>query len=264
MNTENASYFCEAFFYFMKKTIEDLIENDYQLDLNLILLKTSTIYKKVFLPSLVFYIGAFAILFIAYFGVILSQFDNLQTASESIIALNPMTFSIEELAIYFSINALLSVLLILCNSAILHLSWQADQTANYSLGSAVKAIFSKEGIQIAIFCFVLQFTISSISYILQINGFNSVGLIVSLITHTLTLLVVPLILIGKLNMLQAIKYSVQLVNTKPLRYLWYFIFIAILSISGILFLGIGILFTLPLLYIFIYALFSFILNQKTN
>jgi hypothetical protein len=247
----------------MKKFIQHIKENGYQTDLNLILLKGFTLYKGIFLPSFALLILAVVIIFGLYTSLIYSYFPNIEIAAQELMNFDLNALSQMELMQYFGFNALLNVIIALVNVGIYSFASQYHHEGKIKIGATLKNMFGATGLQIALFTFVLQFGISNASLYLQQMDLTSVSFIITLVIHTLTLLVTPIMISEKVHLFQAIKYSTDIVNIKPFRMLWYLIFAGILSISGMMFFGIGLLFSYPMFYIFLFALYHQIRHQIT-
>lgn len=245
----------------MKKFIEYIKENGYHTDMSFVLIKTFNLYKNIFLHCFALMMIATIGIFSIYSVLIYSYFPSLEKASEELLHFNPLQLSIEEMTVYFGFNALSNVVLSIINMGIFLFASQYDQFQKISWTKYLKLIFSSIGLQIVLFTFMMQYNISWLSVLLQQNGLEMVSLIVTLVLHTLTLFVLPIAILDKTNILSAVKYSTDIVNIKPLRMLWYMVFAALMSITGVIFFGIGALFTFPLFYIFLYALYHQIRTQ---
>lgn len=132
------------------------------------------------------------------------------------------------------------------------------------LGSAFKTIFSKNGLKALNIIIIIQVLSTGLSYFLEISGFALVGLGISLLIQFLSYFAIPSIYINNFGITKSLNFSIQTVNQKP-GFLFAFIaFTYLLSFVGVLFFGIGIIFTLPLNYIVAYSLYTHIAEQIKN
>lgn len=129
------------------------------------------------------------------------------------------------------------------------------------IGNAFKSIFSKQGLKVLNVIVLVQILSTGISYFLDLAGFGLVGFGMSLLVQFLTYFTIPSIYISNSGVRKSIQKSISLVNQKP-GFLIFFISVTyFLSLIGILFLGIGIILTLPLNYIVAYSLYIHISEQ---
>jgi uncharacterized membrane protein len=133
-----------------------------------------------------------------------------------------------------------------------------------SLGDAFRLVFSVKGLKALNIIIAVQIVTTTLSFLMQYFGFSLVGLGLSLLIQFLTYFAIPAIYIANLSLTNAIKQSVQIVNTKPGFFMFFIAATYFLSLSGILFFGIGIILTLPLNYIVAYHLYKHITKQLTN
>lgn len=245
----------------MEKFIQNIKENGYRTDLNVLLLKAFTLYKGIFLPSFVVLMLTSLAVFGMYTAIIFSYFPNAEVAAQELMKFDINSLNQTEMYQYFAFNALLNVLIAITNVGIYTFAKHFHKHQKINTLDSLKTIFGIKGIQIVIYVFILQFGISVLSWYMQQIGFASVSLLITLIIHTLTLLVVPIVISENTTIFKAIKYSTDIVNIKPFKMLWYLIFGGIISISGLMFFGIGILFSFPMFYIFLFVLYDQIKNQ---
>lgn len=133
-----------------------------------------------------------------------------------------------------------------------------------TLTDALKTIFSIRGLKALNVIIIIQLVTTGISFIMQLYNFALVGLGLSLLIQLLTYFALPAIYIQNLSVIKSIKQSVQIVNTKPGFFMFFIAATYFVSLSGILFFGIGLILTLPLNYIVAYHLYTHISKQITN
>lgn len=129
------------------------------------------------------------------------------------------------------------------------------------IGNAFKSIFSKQGLKVLNVIVLVQMVSTGFSYLLDLAGFSLVGFGISLLLQFLTYFAIPAIYIANLGVRKSIQKSIALVNQKPGILIVFISVTYFLSLIGILFLGIGIIFTLPLNYIVAYSLYIHISKQ---
>ncbi len=101
---------------------------------------------------------------------------------------------------------------------------------------------------------------TGLAMLLESAGLSFVGTVTTLLISFLTFLSIPLIVFGKLNATEAIKYSIVLVSKQPLILLALTIVAGIGSAIGIFGLCIGIFFTLPFMYSMNYTIYKTIIG----
>ena len=137
-------------------------------------------------------------------------------------------------------------------------------TLPYSdIGNAFKSIFSKNGLKVLNVIILVQMVSTGVSYLLDLAGFSLVGFGISLLLQFLTYFAIPSIYLSNLGVRKSIQQSISLVNQKPGMLIVFISVTYFLSLIGILFLGIGIILTLPLNYIVAYNLYTQI-NEQIN
>jgi len=98
------------------------------------------------------------------------------------------------------------------------------------------------------------------------NLFISLGallyIIPGLIAATFLLFVMPLVVFGKLELMNALKYSVLLVYKEALEISKFVLLIALFNIAGALLFGIGLLFTIPFSFAAIYFAYIDIVGNE--
>lgn len=101
-----------------------------------------------------------------------------------------------------------------------------------------------------------------ITLIMPIVGVVALCSIVALLVQLLFIFVYPLIHIYDLSAIDAVKASAKTVLKNYLTFLLLIIVIALVNFAGMLCLGIGLLFTIPLSYCVIYAAYEIVFENK--
>lgn len=162
------------------------------------------------------------------------------------------------------LNTLISIFLQYMLSGIYGMLKTSEQAPFVGLGSAYKAIFSIQGLKVFNAIIVVQLVISTISYFLNLTGFGLVGFAIGILIQFLTYFLIPALYIDNRGILEGLKFSTAIVNQKPGLLFLFMSLTYLLSLSGIIFFGFGIIFTLPLNYIVAYQLYLNIKEQSTR
>ncbi len=223
-----------------------------------------TIAKKASVVTGLYILLTFIILFVLYFFGMLFLFDfpkdltkfTNPTFVEELLAANPIQLII--------LNGCISIMGHFLLSGIYGMLNNNTNVPYISLGSAYKAIFSIKGLKVLNIIIVVQAITTTVSYFLDTLGFGLVGLGISILIQFLTYFTYAAIYVHNLSLGKSVSLSIALINYKP-GFLFLFIAIAyFLSLSGIIFFGIGIILTLPLNYIVAYCLYQHITEQLTD
>ncbi|HLV50422.1 MAG TPA: hypothetical protein VKY44_00535, partial [Flavobacterium sp.] len=123
-------------------------------------------------------------------------------------------------------------------------------------GAAFKVLFSPRGMNVLLFIALLQIFVTAINYAFSISGLAMVGFTIGALLQYLTYFVLPAIYLENKNILKAVLESISIVNSRPLFFIPIVVFTYLISLSGILLFGIGIVFTLPINFIMVYSLYT--------
>lgn len=240
------------------KQINQATQQGYYLDFGTVIEKSFENYKKIALNGgLAFLIIAIAtvVLFGSIAAIAFGTADMMGTLTE----FNPMDFSVVGILIYFLITIFFAGLTAPIGAGVFKMAHLAENNKPFSVGvifDYYKSTHFKDlfiaGSLLAIinFAFITGF---------EILEFAIVGNILSYIIAFFTMLTVPLIIFGNQNATDAISNSIKLVSKQPLILLGLAIVSIIIVILGFFGLCIGILFTAPFWYSFIYTTYNTIL-----
>lgn len=224
-----------------------------------------SIIRKTSVPAGLYALLTFIVIGFLYLMAFTSTIGSLeeiaeiskdQAAFEALITQN----SIEMILLNAAVGILTHFLL----SGVYGMIKKSENSPVIGLSAAFKELFSIKGLKVLNVLIFVQIISGTLSYFLNQEGLSLVAFSLSILIQFLTYFAVPAIYVDNLGVRESIKFSVNTVNQKP-AFMFLFMFMTYLvSMSGLLLLGIGIIFTLPLNYIVAYALYKQITSQTTN
>lgn len=240
------------------KKINQVTQQGYYIDFGTILDKSFENYKKIALNGGL----AFLLISIAGFGfffaiaaIAFGAGDIMETMTD----FNPLDFSVIGILIYFLIMVFFAGITAPIGAGFLKMAHKAQTDKPFSIGTIFdyyKTAYFKE-------LFIAASLISIVNFAfmtgLEILGHPFIGNLITYIIAFFTLLTIPLIVFGQLTALDAISVSIKLVVKQPLILLGLAIVSIIFVCLGIIGLCIGIFFTLPFWYSFVYTTYDSIL-----
>lgn len=244
----------------VKERIEAISTNGYELDFGTVFEHAFENYKKIALYaglmllvffvvlSILFMIGMISYVGMEDFSKKLTQFSELKE---------------KPLNIVLQINAgmiLLSGLLNPFMAGFFKMADCAEKGEEFHVSTMFTYYKSPYFANIFIAIFIITLVNMGLSTLLELAGLNIIGTLISLILSFVTFLVVPLIVFGQLNAIEAIKSSIIIVSKQPLVLLGLIIVAIITAAIGIFAFCIGILFTMPFIYSMNYAIYSSIIG----
>lgn len=247
----------------VKDRIEAISTNGYELDFGTVFEHAFENYKKIALYAGLMLLVFFAILFvigmiglISYIGV-----ENMEEFSKKLTQFSELKE--KPLAIVLQINAgmiLFSGLLNPFMAGFFKMADCAEKGEEFHVATMFSYYKSPYFANIFIAIFMITLFNTGLSIVLELAGLSIMGSLISLILSFVTFLVVPLIVFGKLNAIEAIKSSIVIVSKQPLVLLGLLLVALIGSVIGIFAFCIGILFTMPFMYSMNYAIYSAIIG----
>ncbi|AOW11402.1 DUF2189 domain-containing protein [Flavobacterium gilvum] len=244
----------------MNKTLQRLQEiekNGYQIDFGNIFNNAFENYKKI-----AFYAGLVLIIFIILFIVLVTGILITSVGAETLTGeLSPEKLKLENLSdSKFLIISIISIItssllspfqasffkMALCGDRdeAFHVS---DLFTYYKLPYASKIIISTLLISLISLAQAVLFTFIH---------FEFLGTVISYLISFITILTVPLIIFGDLNISDAIKYSIVVVSKQPVVILGLVVVSVIGGLVGIMGCCIGLFFTIPFVFSTNYAIYS--------
>lgn len=250
----------------VKERIGAIRINGYKLDFGTVFEHAFENYKKIALYAglmLLFFFIVLGFLFvigmISYVGM-----ENMDEFSKKLTQFSELKE--KPLDIVLQINAgmiLLSGLLNPFMAGFFKMADCAEKDKEFHISTMFTYYKSPYFSNIFIAIFVITLVNTSLSTLFEFAGLSIIGSVISLILSFITFLVVPLIIFGKLNSVDAIKSSIIIVSKQPLVLLGLIIVSIIASIIGIFGFCIGILFTMPFMYSMYYVIYSSIVGVET-
>lgn len=237
------------------KKINQAVESGYYLDFGTVIEKSFDNYKKIALT------GGLAILLITIvilalmFGLIAIVFG-IADFSGMMTNFNPLDFSAVGIAVYILVVVLLSGLTAPIGAGFLKMAYLAEMNKPFSVGTVFDyyktAHFKELFIAVSLIAVVnMAFTVT-----FEVLMISFVGSILTYILAFFTLLTVPLIIFGNQTGLDAIGLSFKLVLKQPVILLGLAIVSVIFVLLGFIGLCIGVFFTMPFWYSFLYTTYN--------
>lgn len=247
----------------VKERIEAIKINGYELDFGTVFEHAFENYKKIALYAglmlLVFFV-LLAILFmigmISYVGI-----ENMEEFSKKLTQFSELKE--KPLDIVLQINAgmiLLSGLLNPFMAGFFKMADCAEKGEEFHVSTMFTYYKSPYFANIFVAIFIITLLNTGLSILLEFAGLSIIGSLISLTLSFVTFLVVPLIVFGKLNSMEAIKSSIIIVSKQPLVLLGLIIVAIITAAIGIFGFCIGILFTMPFIYSMNYVIYTSIVG----
>jgi hypothetical protein len=237
------------------KKIDQATQRGYYLDFGTVIEKAFENYKKIALTGgLAFFLivlAAFA-LFGSIAAIAFGAADMMSTLTE----FNPMDFSVAGILIYFLVMIVFAGLTAPIGAGFFKMAHLAQTNKPFSVGtifdyyktSYFKELFIAASILAIInFAFVTGF---------EFLDYPIVGNMLSYVVAFFTMLTVPLIIFDNQTGVDAISISIKLVLKQPLILFGLAIVSFIIVCLGIIALCVGILFTFPFWYSFLYTTYN--------
>ena len=251
----------------VKERIEAIRVNGYELDFGTVFEHAFENYKKIALYAglvLLFFFVVLAILFmmgmVSYIGM-----ENMEEFSKEIIQFSELKE--KPLDIVLQINASMLLLSALINpflAGFFKMADCAEKGEEFHVSTMFTYYKSPYFANIFIAVFLITLVNMGISTLMELAGLQIIGTLISLIISFVSFLVVPLIVFGKLNAVEAIKSSIIIVAKQPLVLLGLIIVSGIGALIGIFGFCIGILFTMPIVYSMNYVIYSSIIGVDSE
>lgn len=211
--------------------------------------------KTVWMAALAFFTIA-VLAFTATSIAVTNYVENPQEFALSLAEFNPIYLDLPELSYYILGMSLISALGSILSAGLLEMVANAFQDKKVVLKTAFKYFFHKIGLYILVTHFGITILFTSLSLVLQMQELSLVALAINWILNALTALVTPLLIFDRLNPIQAIKYSVQIVNKQPFTIITTLLLSSFLIGAGALFFIVGLFFSLPFIYCIYFALYN--------
>ncbi|HSN48395.1 MAG TPA: hypothetical protein VLR29_06505 [Flavobacterium sp.] len=247
----------------VKERIAAISANGYELDFGNVFEHAFENYKKIALYAglmLLFFFIALAVLFmvgmISYVGV-----ENMEDFSKKLTQFSELKE--KPIDIVLQINAVMILLSGLLNpfmAGFFKMADCAEKGEEFHVSTMFTYYKSPYFANIFIAIFIITLFNTGLSILLELAGINIIGTLFSMILSFVTFLVVPLIVFGKLDAVEAIKSSIIIVSKQPLVLLGLIIVALIGAAIGIFGFCIGILFTMPFVYSMNYVIYRSIIG----
>ncbi|MBA5792404.1 MULTISPECIES: hypothetical protein [unclassified Flavobacterium] len=234
---------------------------NYEIDHQKLAEQILTIVRNVTVPAGLYIFLVFVVTFSCYFLGFLFLFGSVESILKLTDPQQIEVFIENNTTSILLLNTLVTTLMHFLLSGVYGIIKKSNFSQNIGVGDAFSLIFSKQGLKVLNVVILVQIASGLISYALNIAGFALVGFAIGVLIQFLTYFIIPAIYTDHSGIIKSLKQSVGIVNEKP-GLMFAFVFMTyLLSLIGILFFGIGIIFTLPLNYIVSYSLYTHIAQQ---
>lgn len=236
---------------------------NYEIDQNKLSERILTLVKTVGVPAGLYVFLSFIIVFVVY----LAGFVQMTGSADALFKITTPE-ELEEILLknateILILNTIVSVILHFLLSGIYGMIIKSVTSPFVGLGAAFKAIFSRRGMKAFLFITVLQIVVTSINYLLSISGLAMVGFVIGALFQFLTYFTLLIIYIENKSIVKSVSESVSIINSRPLFFMPIVLITYVVSLTGILLFGIGIIFTLPINFIVAYSLFTVLKENMT-
>lgn len=219
------------------------------------------IVRKVAVPAGLYIFLTFVLAFITYLIGFIALFGSVDSIIKIANPAEVEAFIEQNTLQILTLNAIVTILIYFLASGVYGMIHKSNFSVQIGLGDAFKFVLSKQGLKVLNVIILVQMVSGFLSYALNIAGFALVGFAIGVLIQFLTHFVVPAIYFENLGIVKSFQKSAAIVNQKP-GLMFAFIFLTYMaSLAGILFFGIGIIFTLPLNFIVAYCLYKHVAFQ---
>src|SRR5690554_1310789 len=237
---------------------------NYEIDQTKLTERILTIVKAVGVIAGLYVFLTFVIIFLLY----TLGFIQMTGSTEALFQINTPG-GLEQLLAQNSteiiiLNLLISIVLHFLLSGIYGIIIKSATSPFIGLGDAFKLLFTGRGFKVLLYIILAQIIITSINYFFSFYDLAMVGFAIGALIQFLTYFTPLLIYVENSNFFKAISESIHLINSKPLFFIPVVLFTYMISLSGVLLFGIGIIFTLPINFIMAYSLYSIIKESRKS
>ncbi len=248
----------------IKKRIEEIKKNGYELNFETVFNHAFTNYKKIAL-----YEGAILFAFlmvVAIFAGIIgaSVFGMSKINPKMLEQLKLENLSGVYVAIYLFVAVFFSAVFSPLSAGFIKIADDAEKGEKFQVSAFFKYYKSPYFKELFISTILISFITSGFSIALELAGLQIIGFIISMAISFFTVLTMPLIIFGHLKAIEAIQFSMQIVIKQPLVLLLLLFVAFIASLVGFIGCCIGIFFTLPFMYAMHYAIYCAIIGIDTK
>ncbi|AWG22958.1 hypothetical protein FFWV33_16205 [Flavobacterium faecale] len=240
-----------------KSRIEQLKLNGYKLNFETSITQIFENYRKIALYAGLSLFVFGIILITLIYGGLLSYFG-IETITEMTKPenLRPENLS-KEFLMWYTIFAILFTSFVSPFSAgFIKMAYCADRDEEFRLSAIFTYYSSSKFFTLFTATLIISLTNTGLATIAEQLGNGAAGSVASLFISFYTILTVPLIIFGDLGVFSAIQTSVALIAKQPLLILGLLLISLIATLLGLMFIIVGILFTMPFIYSFYYILYK--------
>jgi len=241
--------------------IESIKANGYHLNFETVFNQIFENYKKIALyAGLILFVFGIFLITLLYGGLL--YYFGIETITEIIKPenLKPENLSKKFILIYNGCAILFSCLISPFTAGFIKMAYCADRNEEFHLSTFFSYYKFPKFATLFITTLIISLLNTGISTGTELLGISLIGAILTMLISFYTLLTVPLIIFGDLGVIESIKTSLLLISKQPRVIVGLFAVSIIASLVGLIFLIIGIIFTIPFIYSFYYVLYKEIIG----
>ena len=227
--------------------IQTVLDDGYELNFSDIFNKSFENFKKTALISGLIFILMSVVFAVIGIGVF-SSFYALSSFTDLLTNFNVLNFSIAGTIIYVLSAALVSGLIAPLYAGIIKIADLANKNQDFGIATSFEYYQSKYFVQLFLSTFLISIVTTTISTILQLLGYQIIGVLIVYIISFFTFLHIPLIIFGNLTAIESIQASILTVKHQILILLALLIVAFLFVCLGIFAFCIGIFFTFPFIF----------------
>jgi len=237
-----------------QQRIREINDHGYNLDFGTTFDHAFIIYKKTAVTAgLTFLLLGFIISMILIGG--LQSVIDVSNPENSLKNLNVLEFSSLGIIAYYIGIVLFTALISPLFAGLLKMSYYAETGQPFSIATSFEYFKAPYFGKILLATLIITVGLLPISLLSQFTQYPMVGAITNFAIQIFTILIIPLIIFGKLDALEAIRGSFIIVSKKPFH-IFLLIFVgSLFAICGLLGCCIGVFFTLPFVYNLYYSIY---------
>jgi uncharacterized membrane protein len=249
----------------VKSRIEDIKRNSYSIDFGTVFNQAFENYKKIAL-----YAGSAILIFsviaaVVALGTIIALFGITQLKEMA----DPENMIVENLsginlALYAGLLITLSCLLTPFFAGFIKMAHAAQQDEEFQLRTLFSYYKNPYFKDLVLATGLITIVTTLLSTVFREINMEFIGGLLNLVINFLTILLVPFVIFGNLNAIEAIKASFTVIIKQPVVILALVITAYVGSFVGFVGCCIGVFFTLPFLYSMLYAIYSSIIGFENG
>lgn len=240
--------------------LQEIEKNGYQIDFGNIFNDAFENYKKI-----AFYAGLVLIISIILFTILVTGILVTTIGAEAMAGLTPEKLKIENLSesqilIFSIISIIISCLLSPFQASFFKMALCGERDEAFHISDLFSYYRLPYLPKIILSTLIILIINLGFQTVFRFIHFEFLGVIITYSISFITILTVPLIIFGGLNISEAIKYSIVVVSKQPIVILGLVVISIIGALVGIMGCCIGLFFTIPFMFSMNYAIYSSIVG----